>query len=314
MNKSKILEISKLKSTDLHTSKNTDIDTLIHKAVYNLSQSSFDYQLDHQNKRDRYFIDVVYPATILKICKKLSNSNSWRTTKEKLSAQEGYISSAYEAIQQFKNSNVSDNQFYLRNKEEINDQIEQFCTKYERLYFEINQRLIAYDAIMNENAFRKEFMCHKEFPKSTGRFNFNKLLSKNTADRIQWKKDSLRELTESLGESDSNQTIIKSFANFCAKVRFEPDAPVYGTSFVMDFMPELISRLTSNTADDWDREIDKLHEHCASQQQMIGGANKIITNILRFEKSWDKDSELIERFRSMKEKLTENNNDAGLSL
>lgn len=314
MKKSKILEISKLSKTDLHSSKDVDIDTLIHKAIYNISQSGFNHQLDNREKSARYFIDIVYPAIILKVCDNLSEFPGWKSAKEKLSKQEKYISSTYQSIQQFKNFNISENPFYQKNKDEINNKIEDFCNKYESLYFDVNQRLIAYHAIMNENSFRKQFMCHQDFPEVKRTLNFRKLMSNNTIDRMDWERESLIELTDNLSTQDGNQTIIKSFANFCSKVKFEPDAPVYGTSFVTDFMPEIIARLTSHNSSDWNDEVNNLNDHSTKQQKMIGDANKIISEIIRFESTWNKESDLLDQFSLFKEKFNSNKSTTALGF
>lgn len=314
MKKSTILEISKLPDDHLLSSVNTDIDTLIHEAVYNLSQSSFSFQLANNDVHSRHFLDVVFPVAILKVCENLSISKEWKETKIKLDGQEKKISQTYQVLQKFKNNNINDNPFYMSNKSKINDDIEKFCDKYESLYFKINQRLIAFHAVMNENTFRKEFFCHKEFHEPKRKLNLQKLLKQSTIDMINWKKEKINEINNHLSGNDFNQTLIQSFASFSQKVNFDPDAPVYGSSFMTDFMPEIISRISSHNEKDWQGEVENMKKLSSDQQYMIGDANKIISRIISLESTWNKDdSAVLKEIARIRQPIIQENN-TGLSL
>lgn len=311
MKKSTILEISKLPNCHVASSKDVDIDTLIHDALYNLSQSSFDRQLPFNDRASRYFIDIAFPVAILKVCSELASFPEWKQLKQAMPIYEKTISEQYQILRKFSNHNLNENPFYTRNKEPLNDEIEAFCDKFEDIYFAVNKRQLAHHAVMNRHQFRKEFYVQHQFPEPRGTFNFKKILKQETLERLQWKEDQFEALKQDLSSNMLNQTFLRSFADFTKKVSFEPDAPVYGTNFILDYMPEILSRIASHNEQDWGNEIEKLRNLSFSQKKMIAESNKLISKIIRVENTWNRDNSRVLQDIA---RLKENKNEQSLGL
>lgn len=302
MKRQTILELSKLPLDKGSISVDTDTDTLIHKAIYNLSQSGFSRQLPHDNKISRYFIDIVFPVAISKMVDSLSNNKEWSSLKTRMHYQQHQISRMYQVLMNFHNYNLNENPFYLKNKKPIDQEINDFCDKHEKTYFDANHRSISHHSVMEYNLFREKFLPYHTFPNfKSGKLNMNRLLSKKSSERLEWKRGCIDELKNNFSESDFNKTLLRSFADFTGKIDYHPDSPVYGTDFVLDYMPEIISRISSYSESDWDKDIEKLKTLNKEQQQMILDANRIFSKIIKVESTWNKDgSKVLNQIKDIK--------------
>lgn len=292
MNKKFILNrcgISPDENDHLRT-KNIDIDSIVHIATYDLSQSSYDRRVEYNDKNAQYFLQVVFPLAVKKVSSKLAKNEEWVNLRNDIKEVESHLCNCTSSIKSFvfrnKNHLTSDlKRKQLNIIEKKFDKIEDESSALMRV---VHYRDLAKNAIFQQNFFRKEFMVDHEFKELSGRkFNFKRLMSEKSQEHSDWRKSKLNELESNLDESHFSDTLVKSFVDFVKSLNINTDYQVYGVGFCSEFMPEIIDRIINHTDNDWSDEVMKLKDLASFERKTLSHYEKLAHQIIRLEDQWE---------------------------
>lgn len=317
MNKSTILDKSNIPPLFSRSSSEVDIDTIIHKCVYDLSQSGFSSKFETSDLQTRFFLDAIYPVAIKKVSAKLNSFDEWKELRTLMRPAEKSICDYREIFLNFQAANHKVSELGKKQKSILNGRINALMDNNHDVLRAVVNRYLAIYALRNETSFREEFLIDETFEKGHGRINFSKILQEkypHIAKYREWKSEKINELSINLSDQDFFKTMVKGFADFRSKLQIDFDSPVYGVRFMADYMPEIMSRLSTNNNSDWQEEIIKIRLLHREQKELLSKMTELSSQILRYESQWRPDSDICTQLLRINDQKNINPSKEGFSL